>query len=237
MDLTGRTIFITGASRGLGRAIAEACAAAGGRLVLCARGADELGSTADTLAVGGTEVEWGPADVTDADAVAALVAGAERRFGRVDALVNNASVLGRRVPIREQSPEEWRRVMDINVTGTLIPTLAVLPGMRRAGEGSIVNLTSGVGDRPRARWGPYAISKWAVEGFTYNLALEEEEAGIRVNAVDPGKVRTRMRRAAYPAEDPSEPAPAHEVVDVFVWLASPESSGVTGQRFRAQEWP
>lgn len=235
-DLRDRTVLVTGASRGIGRAVAEACARAGARLALCARGATELREAAESLMANGAAVEWSPADVTDPAAVGELVDHAERRFGGIDALVNNASVLGRRVPIRDQGPDEWRAVMDINVTGTLIATQAVLPGMRRRGRGSIINVTSGVGNRPRPRWGPYAVSKWGVEAFTYNLALEEEDAGIRVNAVDPGKVRTAMRRAAYPDEDPTLPAPPGHVVDVFVWLASDASEGVTGQRFHAQEW-
>lgn len=235
-DLRDRSVLVTGASRGIGRAVAESCARAGARLALCARGEAELREAAESLMANGVAVEWSPADVTDPAAVAELVDRAERRFGGIDALVNNASVLGRRVPIRDQAPDEWRAVMDVNVTGTLIATQAVLPGMRRSGRGSIINVTSGVGNRPRPRWGAYAVSKWGVEAFTYNLALEEEDAGIRVNAVDPGKVRTAMRRAAYPDEDPTLLAPPGDVVDVFVWLASDASEGVTGQRFHAQEW-
>jgi NAD(P)-dependent dehydrogenase (short-subunit alcohol dehydrogenase family) len=130
----------------------------------------------------------------------------------------------------------WREVLEVNLTGTLVPTLAVLPGMRAAGRGSIINLSSGVGNEPRERWGAYAISKWGVEALSKNLALEEEDVGIRVNIVDPGRLRTGMRRAAYPGEDPSGPAPPEDAVPVFLWLASERSTGITGQRFRALEW-
>ena len=237
VDFRDRTVMVTGASRGIGRALAEAFAGAGSRLVLCARGEEALRDVVKALVDGGAEVEWGAVDVTDRAGIGALVARSESRFGRIDALVNNASILGRRVPIREQDPDEWRTVLDVNVTGTLIPTQAVLPGMRRAGRGSIINMTSGVGNRPRPRWGAYAVSKWGVEALTYNLALEEESAGVRVNAVDPGTVRTAMRKAAYPDEDPSRLPPPREIVGVFLWLASDASATVTGQRFRAQEWP
>lgn len=236
-ELRGVPVMVTGASRGLGRALAEAFGAAGARLVLCARGEAELGSVAASLEARGAEVEWGAVDVTDERAVAGLVASAVARFGPIRALVNNASLLGPRVPLRDHPVDEWRRVLDVNVTGVLIPVLEVLPGMRSAGGGSIINVSSGVGNAPRARWGAYAVSKWAVEGLSRNLALEEAESGVRVNIVDPGRLRTDMRRAAYPEEDPMKPAPPEAAVGVFLWLASPASVGVTDQRFRALEWP
>ncbi len=234
MMLSAQTVFITGASRGLGRALAEAFAGAGARLVLCARGEEAMAEVAGKLR-DTTEVEWGAVDVSHEGDVAALVARAAERFGPVSTLINNASVLGPRVPLREHLVEDWRQVLEVNLTGTLIPTLAVLPGMREAGRGSIINVSSGVGNIARARWGAYAISKWGVEALSKNLALEEEDAGIRVNIVDPGRLRTEMRREAYPDEDPMKPAPPEDATGVFLWLASDES-GVTGERFRALEW-
>ena len=228
--------MITGASRGLGRSLAEAFVAGGARVVLCARGETELSAVAEALEAAGGEVEWGALDVTDAEAVAALMGRAEKRWGAVDVLVNNASVLGGRHRLADQPLEEWRAVLDVNVTGALVASRAVLPGMRERGAGSIINVSSGVGDQPRAEWGAYAVSKWALEALSWNLALEEGEAGVRVNVVDPGRMRTDMRRSAYPDEDPGTlPDPA-EVTPVFLWLASPASAGVTGERFRAQGW-
>ena len=234
-DLTDQVVFVTGASRGLGRALAEAFADAGARLVLCARGEEAMAAVAESLA-GKTEVEWSAADVTDDGAVGSLVARAVERFGPVTVLVNNASILGPRTPLRDHPLDEWRSVLEVNLTGTLIPTLAVLPGMRERGRGSIINVSSGVGNAARERWGAYAISKWGVEGLARNLALEEEDAGVRVNIVDPGRLRTEMRREAYPEEDPSRPAPPADATPVFLWLAGSESEGVTGQRFRALDW-
>jgi NAD(P)-dependent dehydrogenase (short-subunit alcohol dehydrogenase family) len=236
-ELKGLPVMVTGASRGLGRALAEAYAAAGARLVLCARGEADLARVAESLERTGADVEWAAADVGDEEAIGGLVARAADRFGPIRALVNNASVLGPRVPLRDHPLDAWRQVLEVNVTGTLIPTLAVLPGMRDGGGGSVITVSSGVGNVARGRWGAYAVSKWAVEGFSRNLALEEEGAGVRVNIVDPGRLRTGMRRAAYPEEDPTEPTPPEEAVGVFLWLASPASAGVTGQRFHALEWP
>ncbi len=235
-DPSTETVLITGASRGLGRALAEAFAAAGARLVLCARGERDLLKVSESLERSGAEVEAGAADVSNEAAVAALVARAAERFGPINTLINNASVLGPRVPLREHSGSEWRKVIDVNLTGTLVPILAVLPGMRECGRGAIINVSSGVGNTPRQRWGAYAVSKWGVEALSKNLALEEEDAGIRVNIVDPGRLRTDMRREAYPDEDPMKPAPPEAAVPVFLWLASDRSRGVTGKRFRALEW-
>lgn len=235
--LTGEVVFITGASRGLGRALAEGFGEAGARLVLCARGKDALQDVTHQLESRGVEVESGAVDVSSEGAVAALVARAAERFGPITTLVNNASILGPRVPLREHPLDDWRQVLEVNITGTLIPTQAVLPGMREAGGGSIINVSSGVGNVARERWGAYAISKWGVEALAANLSLEEEAAGIRVNIVDPGRLRTDMRREAYPDEDPKKPAPPENAVPVFLWLASDRARGVTGQRFLALEWP
>lgn len=234
--LAGEVAFITGASRGLGRALAEAFGDAGARLVLCARGKEPLLEVTERLESRGVEVESGAVDVSSGGAVAALVARAAERFGPITALVNNASILGPRVPLREHPLDEWRQVLDVNITGTLIPIQAVLPGMREAGRGSITNVSSGVGNVARERWGAYAISKWGVEALSANLALEEEASGIRVNVVDPGRLRTEMRREAYPEEDPTGPAPPEAAVPVVLWLASERAAGVTGERFRALEW-
>lgn len=236
VDLTGEVALITGASRGLGRALARAFGGAGARLVLCARGEADLRVAAEELAAGGAAVEWAAADVADEAAMSTLVARAAERFAPVSVLVNNASMLGPRVPLRDHSIAEWRQVLDVNLTGALIPILAVLPGMRKVGRGSIINVSSGVANVARARWGAYAVSKWGVEALSRNLAVEEAAAGVRVNIVDPGRLRTEMRRAAYPEEDPKRPEPPEAAVGVFLWLASDASSGTTGERFEALDW-
>lgn len=228
---------MTGASRGLGAALARAYAANGAAVVLCARSRDPLRELAEDLEAAGARVVWSALDVTDAGAVEALVRSAAEQLGAVDVLVNNASSLGPRTPLRNHPLDEWRAVLETNLTGALVVCQAVIPGMRERGGGSIINVSSGVGNQPRADWGAYAISKRALEALSENLALEEEPSGIRVNVVDPGRMRTAMRRAAYPDEDPSAPPPPERVTDVFLWLASAASEGVTGQRFRAQEWP
>lgn len=235
-DVKGKRVLITGASRGLGQALAAEFARAGARLGLCARGEEALAATAAAVRVEGASVRAASLDVADEGAIRSFVGRLEEAWGGVDVLVNNASLLGPRVPLRDHPIAEWRQVLDVNLTGTFLAAQAVLPGMRRRGDGSIINVSSGVGNQPRANWGAYAVSKWAVEALTYNLALEEADAGVRANVVDPGSMRTAMRRAAYPDEDPAKLREPRESVGVFLWLASDASRHVSGQRFQAQLW-
>src|SRR5690606_12116007 len=156
-DLSGEITLVTGASRGLGRAIAEAYARAGARVIMCARGAAALEEAAAVVRQaareGGSAVEARVVDVRDEDGVASLVREITERWGPISVLVNNASLLGPRVPLRDYPVDVWRDVIDVNLTGPLILIRAVLPGMRAAGRGSIINVSSGTGNTARAEWG------------------------------------------------------------------------------------
>jgi NAD(P)-dependent dehydrogenase (short-subunit alcohol dehydrogenase family) len=226
--------MITGASQGLGRALALAFAREGAQVVINARSEESICPVAEEAGSLGAEVLALAADVSRSADVERLVGAAMERFGHVDVLVNNAGVLGPRVPIEEYPEDEWRRVIDANLTGPFLVTKAAIPHMPDGG--SIVNVVSGVSVEGRARWGAYSVSKFGVEGLTKILAAELEERGIRANAVDPGGMRTEMRAAAYPEEDPMTRITPEENTDVFLYLASDESKGVTGQRFKAQEF-
>jgi NAD(P)-dependent dehydrogenase (short-subunit alcohol dehydrogenase family) len=232
--LRGKVVMITGASQGLGRALALACAQEGANLVLNSRNADSLDPVAQEAEGLGVEVLAIPGDVSRSTHVEMLVSAAVERFGRIDVLVNNAGLLGPRVPIEEYPEDEWRKVLEANLTGPFLLARAVVPHMTEGG--SIVNVTSGVSIEGRPRWGAYSVSKFGVEGLTQILAAELEERGIRVNSVDPGGMRTEMRAAAYPDEDPMTKITPEENTDVFLYLASDESKGVTGERFKAQEF-
>jgi len=232
--LDGKVALITGASQGLGRALALAYAKEGARVVINARGEEGIRRVAEEIEASGAEALALAADVSKGDEVDGLVEAATRRFGRIDVLVNNAGVLGPRVEILEYPEEEWRRVIDANLTGPFLVSKTVAPHMPEGG--SIVNVVSGVSIEGRAEWGAYSVSKFGVEGLTQILASELEERGIRVNAVDPGGMRTDMRAAAYPDEDPMTRVTPEENTEVFLYLASDESRSVTGQRFKAQEF-
>jgi NAD(P)-dependent dehydrogenase (short-subunit alcohol dehydrogenase family) len=232
--LEGKVAMITGASQGLGRALALAFAREGARVVINSRSEETIRPVAEEAESLGAEVLALAADVSRSADGERLVSTAAERYGRIDVLVNNAGVLGPRVPIEEYPEDEWRRVIDANLTGPFLVTKAAIPHMPEGG--SIINVVSGVSVEGRAGWGAYSVSKFGVEGLTQILAAELEERGIRANAVDPGGMRTGMRAAAYPEEDPLTRITPEDNTDIFLYLASDESRGVTGQRFKAQEF-
>ena len=232
--LEGKVALITGASQGLGKALALAYAEEGARVVMNSRSEESLRPVAEEAVSSGAEVLAIAADVSQSADVERLVGAATQRFGRVDVLVNNAGLLGPRVAIERYPEDEWRRVLDANLTGPFLVSKAVIPHMPEGA--SIINVVSGVSVEGRAEWGAYSVSKFGVEGLTQILAAELKERGIRANAVDPGGMRTGMRAAAYPEEDPMTRITPEENTDVFLYLASDESRGVTGERFKAQQF-
>ncbi len=232
--LEGKVALITGASQGLGKALALAYADAGARVVINSRSEESLRPVAEEAISSGAEVLAVAADVSQSADVERLVGAATQRFGQIDVLVNNAGVLGPRVTIERYPEDEWRRVIDANLTGLFLVSKAAIPHMPQGA--SIINVVSGVSVEGRAEWGAYSVSKFGVEGLTQILAAELKERGIRANAVDPGGMRTEMRAAAYPEEDPMIRITPEENTGVFLYLASDESTGVTGERFKAQEF-
>jgi NAD(P)-dependent dehydrogenase (short-subunit alcohol dehydrogenase family) len=233
MKLEGKVVMISGGSKGLGAALARRFADEGARLSLCARGGRDLEDVAGELEEGGAEVLAMSADVSSEADVKAWVEATVERFGGVDVLVNNASLLGPRVGIEEYPAEEWRKVHDVNLRGAFLCARETIPALRES-KGSMIHVSSGVGDHGRPYWGAYCTSKNGLEALSEILAGELEGDGVRSNAVDPGSMRTDMRAAAYPEEDPDTLPTPSEVTDVFVYLASDGSSHVSGQRFRAQ---
>ncbi|MEJ7819689.1 MAG: SDR family NAD(P)-dependent oxidoreductase [Rubrobacteraceae bacterium] len=232
--MRNKVVVVTGASQGLGRALALAFAREGARLVVNSRSEESVRPVAQEAESAGAEVLAVAADVSGSADVERLVGDAVDQFGGIDVLVNNAGLLGPRVAIEEYPEDEWRRVIDANLTGPYLVSKAAIPHMRPGG--SIINVVSGVSVEGRAEWGAYSVSKFGVEGLTQILAAELEDRGIRVNAVDPGGMRTDMRAAAYPDEDPKTRITPEENTAVFLYLASDESKDVTGQRFKAQEF-
>jgi NAD(P)-dependent dehydrogenase (short-subunit alcohol dehydrogenase family) len=234
VTLGDKVTLITGASQGLGRALALAFAKEGARVVVNARSDESVRPVAGEVEGAGAEVLAVAADVSREAEVERLVRETVERFGRIDVLVNNAGLLGPRVGVEDYPEDEWRRVIDANLTGPYLVSKAAIPHLSEGG--SIINVVSGVSVEGRAQWGAYSVSKFGVEGLTQILASELAERGIRVNAVDPGGMRTDMRAAAYPEEDPQTRITPEENTAVFLYLASDESKGVTGERFKAQEF-
>jgi NAD(P)-dependent dehydrogenase (short-subunit alcohol dehydrogenase family) len=228
--------MITGGSEGLGLALALGFAEEGASVSICARSRDPLETARRSVAALGRPCVAEALDVTDQAAVTRWQRRTAEEIGHPDVLINNASLLGLRVPLREYPLDSWRRTIDVNLTGTLIAMQAVLPGMAANGGGSIINVSSGAAVPPRIRWGAYAVSKAALEGLSINLAAELQETGVRVNLVDPGAMRTAMRADAYPDEDPRLLKEPSALLPLFLWLAGPRSQGVSGQRIVADEW-
>ena len=234
--LHGKVALITGGSRGIGRAIASAYIREGASVFICGRNANDVGAALREIGQNGGDVDGVAGDVSRAQDVEHIVGKALQRFGAIDVLVNNASILGPRAPIANYPLSAWEEVLRINLTGIFLMTRAVLPIMLERKSGSIINVTSGVGRRGKAGWGAYAVSKAGLEGLTQVVAEEVNEAGVRVNSVNPAATRTQMRAQAYPAEDPSALPTPEEITPIFIYLASDASVGVTGQSLEARDW-
>jgi NAD(P)-dependent dehydrogenase (short-subunit alcohol dehydrogenase family) len=234
--LTGKVTLITGGSRGIGKAIAMAYARQGAGVFVCARGEADLNRAIDEIRSVGGKAHGRTGDVADPGQATAIVEAAREHFGKLDVLVNNASALGPRVPIAQYPVAAWEEVVRVNLTGVFLMSREVVKLMLPQRQGAIINVSSGVGRAGRARWGAYAAAKFGVEGLTQVVADEVREFGIRVNTVNPGPTRTEMRALAYPEEDPMTLSIPDQVVPIFVYLASDESAGVTGQALDAREW-
>ena len=234
--LTDKVALVTGGSQGIGKAIALAYAREGARVFVCARREADLEQAVGEIRAAGGEASWIAADISKTREVKRLLREVRRLYGTVHILVNNASILGPRETIVRYPLSDWERVMRVNLTAMFGVTKEALGMMISQKEGSIINLSSGVGRVGKARWGASAASKFGVEGFTQLLAEEMKEHNIRVNAVNPGGTRTDMRAEAYPQEDPLTLPTPDEITGVFVHLASSESEGVTGKSFEARDW-
>jgi len=235
MRLKDKVAVITGASRGLGKALAVAFASEGALISICSK-SNEIFYIADQIKSSCSRCHVGKIDVSDHNAVKEFVEEVYKRFGRIDILVNNAAILGIRTNIVDYPIEEWRRVIDVNLNGVFYVTREVLRYMISQGGGSIIMVSSSVGRVGKAKWGAYSVSKFGVEGLTQILADELKAYGIRVNSVNPGPIATDMRKQAYPNEDQTKLKRPEDIVDVFIYLASDESKDITGMQFDAQNF-
>jgi len=236
--LDGERIVVTGASRGLGRSMAERFAEEGARVTLTARDEERLEAVADALPGESLVV---PADVRDAADVERVVERTVAAFGGVDTLVNNAgvSILGMqdsRKQLHEVTDEEWDTVLGVNLTGAFYFTRETLPQMYEQGAGHVVNVSSGLGRRAIAGAGAYVSSKWGLEGLTRVTALEGEAHGVTANALDPGgRVDTDIW-AHLPGEEREGILDPDVMDDAAVLLAAQDPDGVTGESMTATEW-
>ena len=241
--LRGRVIAISGAGDGIGRALALAAARHGAQLVLIGRTVRRLeavhaeiaalkhsGGAAPEASIAPLDLEKALASDYDQLAVAVL-----QRYGRLDGLVHNAALLGTIAPIEHADMLTWCRVLHVNLTAAFALTQVLLPSLHASADGSVIFTSSGVGRRGRANWGAYAVSKFGVEGLSQVLADElSGNSAVRVNTVNPGATRTRMRRQAFPGEDAALLPEPGAILAPYLWLLGPESRGVTGQSLDCQ---
>lgn len=231
--LDNKTILITGAGDGIGRACAKAFASHGATVILLSRSQSKLEQLYDEIErehPGKTIIHPLDFRVAQAQDFAQLAQSLDTQFPCLDGLVHNAALLGPRSPLEFYPDKDWQDLMQVNVTAAFALTKVLLPALTRSADARLLFTSSSVGRVGRAYWGAYGISKFAVEGMMQTLADEVAKTTcIKVNSLNPGGTRTSMRRDAYPAEDPlSQPTP-ESIMPVYLYLFSAEASSIHGQ--------
>ena len=231
--LDGKLALVTGASRGIGAATAEALAREGAHVILVARSAKALEEIEDRIHETGGSATIAPLDLTEGDSIGKLGAAVTERWGKLDILVLNAAMLGSLTPVEHIDPKEYSRILTLNVGANqaLIATFDHL--LRKAERADVIGVTSSVGATPRAFWGAYGSSKAAFDNLLGTYADETEHTGrIHVHVLDPGATRTRMRQLAFPGEEPESVKPPETVAEAILRRLSEDTK--TGERFRVE---
>jgi NAD(P)-dependent dehydrogenase (short-subunit alcohol dehydrogenase family) len=236
--LEGRTILVTGATGGLGRALALGCARAGATVILCARNQAKLERLYDEIQGSGAPqpamavLDLATATAQEYDALATVVG---KEFQCLDGIVHNAALLGDRTPLEQYDVPTWCKVLHVNLTAPFILTQVLLPNLRKSKDASVIFVSSGVVKQARPFWGAYAVAKNGLEALRAMWTEElQGEARVRFNSVNPGRLRTAMRAAAYPAEDPNTVPSPQSVSKLFLYLLSEQARGIDGRYFDAQ---
>lgn len=236
--LRDRVILVTGASDGIGRALALETARLGARVILHGRNAgklekvyDEIDSQDGTLRPSIAVMDLA---VADSASYTSLASSLDEEFGRLDGLVHNAGILGSRQSLEQYDAAEWQKVLHVNLTATFALTQVLLPLLKESDDPSIIFTSSGVGRVGKAFWGAYAVSKFGTEALSQILAAEHDHDKLRANCINPGPTRTKMRLAAYPAENRDALKTPEQILAPYIYLLGPDSKGVSGQSIDAQ---
>ena len=229
--LAGRVALVTGASRGIGAATAQALAAAGSHVVLTARKVRDLEAVEEAIHEAGGSATIAPLDLTETDAIARLATAIAERWDRLDILVINAAMLPQPMPVAQIEPDDFTRALTLNVLATQALLAAFDPLLKRSPNGRVIGLTSAVGAEPRAYWGAYGSSKAAFDNLLSTYAQEIESiSSTRVAIVDPGATRTGMRARAFPGEDPQTVKPPEAVAMRIVAMLSDDFAPLHRER-------
>jgi NAD(P)-dependent dehydrogenase (short-subunit alcohol dehydrogenase family) len=230
---SGKLALVTGASRGIGAATAEALGAAGAHVILVARTAPALEEVEERIHAAGGTATIAPLDLTDGESIGKLAGAVAERWQKLDVLVLNAGMLGSLTPVQDIDPKEYSRLLSLNLLANQAMIAAFDPLLRRADQADIVALTSSVGAEPRAFWGAYGSSKAALETLLGAYADETAHTGrMRVHIIDPGATRTRMRALAFPGEEPEQVKPPEVVAQAI--LARLATEATTGEKVRVE---
>jgi len=231
--LSGKLALVTGASRGIGAATAEALAAEGAHVILVARTASALEEVEDRIHQAGGTATIAPLDLTDGESIGKLAVAIGERWDKLDILLLNAAMLGSLTPVQDIDPKEFSRLLSINLLANQALIAAFDPLLKRADRADVVALTSSVGREPRAFWGAYGSSKAALETLIEAYADETEYTGkLKVHIVDPGATRTRMRANAFPGEEPESVKPPEVVARAILERVTADAR--TGERLRVE---
>lgn len=236
--LANRTILVTGAGDGIGKAAALSFAAHGATVILVARGRKKLEAVYDEIEANGhpqpviVSLNLETATPENYQELTGMIA---EEFGHLDGLLHNAGILGQRTPIANYDEKIWQQVMQINVTAPFMLSKALLPLLDQADNASIIFTSSSVGRTGRAFWGAYGVSKFATEGLMQTLADEQDGvSSTRANCINPGATRTNMRLKAYPGENPEHLASPQDIMPLYLYLMGNDSLTVNGQSIDAQ---
>ena len=236
--LKNKIILVTGAGDGIGRVAALTFARHGATVLLLGKTESKLNAVYDEIdAAHFPQAALLPFDlnITDQEQYKTIARVIDENFGRLDGLLHNASILGDRSSIESYKPQRWMETMQVNLNGPFMLTQALLPLLKKSDHASIAFTSSGVGRKGRAYWGAYGVSKFATEGLMETLADELANIShVRVNCINPGATRTRMRAQAYPAENPEVLKTPEAIMPVYLYLMSNDSIAVTGKSFDAQ---
>ena len=237
--LKDRVILVTGAGEGLGRAAALAYARAGAQMILLGKRVNLLENVYDEIEqAGGPTPAIYPLDLegANADHYGEMAERIESEFGRLDGILHNAAELGVLAPLEHYQPALWGKVMMINLNGPTLLTQACLPLLKKGPDSRLIFTTDKMGPKGHAYWGAYGVSKAAIENLAQMLAEELENYPVRVNLIDPGPVRTKLRRKAYPGEEAEQHPTPDQVMPLYLYLMGSDSGDMHGQRLNAQDW-
>lgn len=235
--LADKTILVTGAGDGIGKTAALAYAHAGATVILLGRTVEKLEATYDEIVeAGGPEPAIVPLDMKGATPThyEQMAQTIKEQFGKLDGVLQNASILGNLSPFKQIKDSEFADVMQVNVSSQFYMTKALLPVLELAPSASVIFTSSTVGSQGRAFWGSYSISKFATEGMMQVLADEYSNSAIRFNCINPGGTRTSMRAKAFPGEDPGTLKTPEDIMPLYMYLMGNDSADVNGQTLKAQ---